>query len=82
MLAAVCDVARLEHRVDRLLHRRDGAPEARELGLRVLGNDLADDDARLVQHSGRYRQPAMDADAVEPHRLIADEFGRAGARAG
>ena len=66
-LAALGDAAR-QHVVDRFLHRGDGAAQALQLGLRILGDDLADQDARLVQHRASHGDPAMHAHPFEPHR--------------
>ena len=56
MLARPEPAARVDQLVDRLLHRRDGVVQPPLLGLDVLGDDLADHDAGLVQHRRRHRQ--------------------------
>ena len=51
MLAAGRDLgSALEQLVDRPLHRGDRLVQPLALAHRVLGDDLADHDARLVQH--------------------------------
>jgi hypothetical protein len=68
VLAGSEAAALVHERVDRLLHRRDRAVEAPQLGVDVLGDDLADHDPRLVQHRRGDRQTRVETDAVEPHR--------------
>ncbi len=56
MLAAVGDVARRQQIVDRRLHFGDRLAQPLELDIGILGDDLVDDDARLVQHGDADRQ--------------------------
>ena len=82
MLAAGGDVALRQEVVDRALHRRDRLAQARALGRRILGDDLTDDDARLVQHGDADGEAGIELDAVEPHRQQADAVRAAAARGG
>ena len=50
VLAAVGDVAALQHEVEVGAQRRDRLVEALELLLHVVGDDVLHRDARLVQH--------------------------------
>ena len=47
----------------------------------VLGDDLADRQARLVQHRGPDRQPGIEPDAVQPDREHSRRLGSAPFRA-
>ena len=61
-------MAGIDERIDRLLHPRDSIAQALFLGVGVFGNDLPDDDFRLVQQRRSNRQPRIDAKPVETHR--------------
>ena len=58
MLAADAELGLAGHRVDLLAHLVEGEVDPLALGLGVLGDDLLDGDARLVEHrAGRWRGP-------------------------
>src|SRR5258708_12990790 len=67
VLAAAGDVARRQQLVDRALHGIDRTAQTRELGLRVLGNELMDQNTRLVPHGGADAEPRVEAHAVRAH---------------
>ncbi len=75
VLAMLGHVARREEVVDRALHRGNGAAQALQLLLRILGDDLTDDDPRLVQHGRADGEPAIDARAFQPRRQRARAVG-------
>ena len=50
MLAGMGDIAALDQLVDRGAHLADRSLEPRHLGSRILGDEIGDGDARLVQH--------------------------------
>ena len=53
----------------------DGLGQPAPLELDVLGDQLGDDDARLVQHHMAERHAFGDGDAAEPHGMLAAGFG-------
>ena len=66
MLAGAEPITRRDQLVDRIAHRRDRMPEAFDLGSDILGDDLMDQQARLVQHRRTDRQPGVEPNTREP----------------
>ena len=76
MLAAARRAVRLEHLVDRVPEGGDRAVQPAPLLLGVLGDHVADDDLRLVQHRGADGETVDQLDAVDAprERGVAAEF--------
>ncbi len=72
MLAAARDIALGEQGIDRALHRGDRRTQPLELHLRVLGDHLFDQHARLVDDGGTERKAGIEAHTVEAHGQEAD----------
>ena len=69
--------ARIDERIDRLLHRRDRIAQPLLFGDRVFCHDLPNDDLWLMQERRPDRQPGIEAQPVET-----DRQGRAAAALG
>ena len=79
MLAAVRHVAVLEHAVEVGAECGDSRIQPLELARHVVGDDIGDDDARLVQHHMAERDAVRERGARNMQRVARD---RLGARAG
>ena len=77
MLAGALQIAAPEHAVDHASQVLDGLREPPLLELDILGNQLGDDDARLVQHDMAERHAFGDGKAGEAGALVAARILRA-----
>ena len=68
MLALAAVVAAVDHFVDRGAHRLDRGLQPLELRVDVVGDDLGDDDARLMQHGVAEPQAFGDRRALDRER--------------
>ena len=81
MLAAVGDVAMLDQPVEIFAQGRDGGVEPLEFVRHIVGDNVGDDHARLVQHDVTERDAVRQRTAGEMHRVARGRFGaRAGER--
>ena len=71
MLAGALQIARSEHAVDHAGQVLDGLREPPLLELDILGDQLGDDDARLMQHHMAERHAFGDGNAGEAGALVA-----------
>ena len=71
VLAGALQIAALEHAVDHAGELVDGLRQPPALELDVLGDQLGDHDARLVQHHMAERHAFGDGDAGEAGALLA-----------
>ncbi len=70
MLAAVGDVAALQHHVEIGAHGGDGVVQALQFLLHVVGDEIGHHDARLVQHDMAERQAFGQCAAGHRHRMM------------
>ncbi len=75
MLAAVGDVAVLDHAVEIGAQGSDRGIEPLELARHVVGDHVGDDDARLVQHHVAERDAVGQRGAGEMHRMARGRLG-------
>ncbi len=75
MLAGAGEIAAVEHGIDHPGQLLDGLAEPPPLELDILGNELGDDDARLVQHRMPERHALRQGDALELGRGLPARVG-------
>ena len=75
VLAAVGDLAALEQHVEVGAHGLDRRLEALELLRHVVGDEIGDDDARLVQHDVAERDAVVERGAGEVQRPAGGGLG-------
>ena len=75
MLAALDDIAVLEHFVEIGLQRFDGGLEMLQFLGHVVGDEIGDHDARLVQHDMTERDAFAQRRALEMHRVAGGRLG-------
>ena len=75
VLAAVGDVAVLDHAVEIGAQRGDGGVEALQFTRHVVGDDVGDDDARLVQHDVAERDAVGQRRADQMQRVAGGGLG-------
>ncbi len=75
VLAAFDDVAVFEHFVEARAQRLDRRLEALQLLGHVVGDEIGDDDARLVQHDVAERDAVAQSRALEMHRAPRRRLG-------
>ena len=68
MLAALAEFRLAPHRVDLIAHLVEGAVDALALGLDIVGDDLRDLDARLVEHRQSRAQPLHQCEPFDDFR--------------
>ena len=75
MLAAVGEVAVLDQPVEIGAQGGDGGVESLQLARHVVGDDIGDDHARLVQHDMAERDTVRQRRAGQMHRVAGGRFG-------
>ncbi len=80
VLTAVRDLAALQQQVEAGAHRLDRGLEPLDLLGHVVGDEVGDDHARLVQHHMPERDALVERRAGEMDRAAGGGLGRAGAR--
>ncbi len=75
MFAAVGDVAVLDHAVEIGAQGGDRGVEALEFARQVVGDDVGDDHARLVQHDMAERDAVRQRSALDVHGVARRRFG-------
>ena len=75
MLAGVGDLAALQQQVEVRAHGLDRSVEPLQFLLHVVGDEVGDDDARLVQHHVTERDALVDRDAGHVQRAPRRGFG-------
>jgi hypothetical protein len=80
VLAAVGELAAFEQHVEVGAQRLDRRFEAPELLRHVIGDEIGDDDARLVQHDVAERDAVVERRSAQVQRPSRSRLGRARAR--
>ena len=75
MLAIAGDIRCFEQRIDRAMHAVDCVLQALQLGSTVFGDDVTNDQQRLVQHGLADGEAGIEPRAFEPQRQLTDAGG-------